>query len=327
MKAVIAKQPGGIDVLELVDIDEPSPNEDEVKIRVRAFGLNKAESYYRNGNYGTFIPNQALGIEAVGEVVEDPSNHFRVGQKVATVMGGLMFSRHGGYAEYIVVNRNNSVAINSTLNFTELAALPQVYLTVWGALDGNLQIAKGETLLVRGATSALGMAALTYAKARGLQVIATTRNEQSREKLKELGADHVIIDTDDIHSQIKDIVPSGIDKALEIVGAIAKTAKNRGGNVVINALVESQRERNDENSGEKFAAKLGYLKTLGIENPNIDMFLATISGDVSALDAALKAGADPAARCAAYMGNLTTEELVEKQNAESATAILNILLS
>ena len=72
MKAVIAQTPGNPDVLELRDISPPLVAKGEVKIRVRAFGLNKAESYYRNGDYGTFVPNQALGIEAVGVVVEDP---------------------------------------------------------------------------------------------------------------------------------------------------------------------------------------------------------------------------------------------------------------
>ena len=89
MKAVIAQTPGAADVLEIRDIDQPTVAVGEVKIRVRAFGLNKAESYYRSGNYGTFVPNQALGIEAVGEVVEDASGTLIAGQKVATAMGRI----------------------------------------------------------------------------------------------------------------------------------------------------------------------------------------------------------------------------------------------
>jgi NADPH:quinone reductase len=219
MRAVIAKQPGGPEVLQLVDIDQPQTKAGEVKIRVKAFGLNKAESYYRSGNYGKFVPDQALGIEAVGEIVEDPSGSFNVGQKVATAMGGMMFARHGGYAEYITVNANNVVAIDSDLSYEKLAALPEAYLTVWGALDKNLQIAQGETLLVRGATSSIGLTAITYAKLRGLSVIATTRNENSVEKLKTMGADYVVIDDGAIHEKVKAIVPQGVDHALEIVGA------------------------------------------------------------------------------------------------------------
>ena len=224
MKAVIANQPGGPEVLQLVDIDEPEVKAGEVKIRVRAFGLNKAESYYRSGNYGTFVPGQALGIEAVGEVVEDTTGQLRPGQKVATAMGGMMFSRHGGYAQYISVNAGNVIALDSNLSYPQLAALPEAYLTVWGALDKNLQIAAGQTLLVRGATSSIGQAALAYAKYRGLSVIATTRNASSQSRLMDIGADHVVVDDGDIHPQIREIVPDGVDNAIEVVGA--KTVKD-----------------------------------------------------------------------------------------------------
>ena len=219
MKAVIAKHPGGPEVLQLVDIDPPQPQSDEVKIRVKAFGLNKAESYYRSGNYGKFVPGQALGIEAVGEIAEDPSGIFNIGQKVATAMGGMMFARHGGYAEYITVKASNVVAIDSDLSYEKLAALPEAYLTVWGALDKNLQIADGQTLLVRGATSSIGLTAITYAKLRGLTVIATTRNANSISKLKSIGADHVVIDDGAIHETVKAIVPMGVENVIEIVGA------------------------------------------------------------------------------------------------------------
>jgi NADPH:quinone reductase len=219
MKAVIAKQAGGPEVLQLVDIDQPLLKAGEVKIRVKAFGLNKAESYYRSGHYGKFVPGQALGIEAVGEIAEDPTGTFHLGQKVATAMGGMMFSRHGGYAEYIAVNKNNVVAIDSDLSYQELAALPQAYLTAWGALDKNLHIAEGETLLVRGATSSVGLTAVIYAKMRGLSVIATTRNSHSIEKLKSIGADFVVIDDGNIHEKVKAIAPEGVHNAIDIIGA------------------------------------------------------------------------------------------------------------
>jgi len=241
MKAIIAKHPGGPEVLELVDIDQPVAQEGEVKIRVKAFGLNKAESYYRSGNYGTFVPDQALGIEAVGEIIDDPSGKFRVGQRVAAAMGGMMFTHHGGYAEYITVNASNVVAIDSEISDERLAALPEAYLTVWGALDKNLQIAYGDSLLVRGATSSVGMAAVAYAKARGLTVIATTRNPASVDKLKSIGADHVVIDDGDIHEKVRAIIPEGVDNALEVVGAatLKDTLKSIGqwGQVVVIGLL------------------------------------------------------------------------------------------
>ena len=219
MKAVIAKSPGGPEVLELVEIDAPVGKEGEVEIQVRAFGLNKAESYYRSGNFGSFVPGQALGIEAVGEVINDPSGKFAAGQRVATAMGGMMFDRHGGYAERIAVQAGNVVAIDADLSFAKLAALPEAYLTVWGALDKNLGIAPGNSLLVRGATSSVGMAAVAYAKARGLTVIATTRNANRTDKLQAVGADHVVIDSGEIREEVRALIPEGVHHALEVVGA------------------------------------------------------------------------------------------------------------
>jgi len=241
MKAIIASKPGGPEVLKIINIEEPQVQAGEVKIKVRAFGLNKAESYYRSGNYGIFSSELALGYEAVGEVIDDPSGSFEKGQKVATAMGGMMVARHGGYAEYITVNLNNVIRIDSNLGFEELAALPEAYLTVWGALEKSLQISEGQTLLVRGATSSIGLTAVAYAKMRGLTVIATTRRAQSTEKLKSIGADYVVIDNGAIHESVKSLLPGSIDNAIEIVGAAtlldtAKCIKPWGEIVVVGLL-------------------------------------------------------------------------------------------
>lgn len=241
MKAIIASRPGGPEVLQIVNTDEPEVQRGEVKIKVHAFGLNKAESYYRSGNYGFFRSDLALGYEAVGEIIEDASGIFAIGQKVATAMGGMMIVRHGGYAEYISVNSNNVIQIDSQLGFEELAALPEAYLTVWGALEKSLQIAEGQTLLVRGATSSLGLVAVAYAKMRGLTVIATTRTAQSTKKLTTIGADHVVIDNGEIHESVNSIISGGIDKAIEIVGVAtlldtAKCIKPWGEIVVVGLL-------------------------------------------------------------------------------------------
>lgn len=241
MKAVIANQPGGPEVLQLVEVDPPELAQGEVRIKVKAFGLNKAESYYRSGNYGTFVPGQALGIEAVGAIEHDPSGRFSKGQKVATAMGGMMFGRHGGYAEFINVLADNVVSIDSDLAFVDLAALPEVYSTIWGALDKNLEIRSGQSILVRGATSGLGMAGVIYAKLRGLTVVATTRSEKSRSALMALGADHVLIDDGDINVQIRDIFTEGVDACLEVVGAATlldslKSVKLWGGVSVVGLL-------------------------------------------------------------------------------------------
>jgi len=241
MKAVTITAIGGPDVLQLDERPEPKVKEGEVKIKVKAFGLNRADIYYRSGNMGTTEIGRIPGIEAVGELVADPSGTFSLGQKVVTVMGGMMLARDGGYAEYVTAPLNNVLAIDSDIAFSRLASLPQSYLTIWGALDLNLHIQSGESILVRGATSAAGLAAVTYAKARGLTVIATTRDTTRQKRLKELGADYVLTDDGVIAEQVREIFPAGVDKAIEIVGAATvkdsmQAIKNRGEIVVIGLL-------------------------------------------------------------------------------------------
>lgn len=220
MKAYVIEQPGGPEVLQLRDIASPEPGADEVQIRVRAFGLNRAEVYRRSGKMGPIAGPVVPGIEAVGEVVHDPAGVFRAGQRVATAMGGLQFSRNGSYAEQVTVLRGNVIALDdAALPWEELAALPEAYLTVWGALDKSLAIQPGQRLLVRGAISSVGLAAVVYAKARGLRVIATTRSTANVARLRSIGADEVVIDTGQIASMVREIATTGVDAAIEVVGA------------------------------------------------------------------------------------------------------------
>lgn len=242
MKAYVIEQPGGPEVLQLRDITSPDPAADELQIRVRAFGLNRAEVYRRLGRMGPIAGQVVPGIEAVGEVVRDPSGTFRVGQRVATAMGGLQFSRNGSYAEQVTVLRQNVVSLDdSTLPWEELAALPEAYLTIWGALDRSLAIQPGQTLLVRGATSSVGLAAMTYAKARGLRVLATTRSPANLQRLRDMGADEAVLDTGEIAPLVREIVPTGVDAVLEVVGAATlrdsiRTVRPFGGVSVIGLL-------------------------------------------------------------------------------------------
>ncbi|KVZ28723.1 alcohol dehydrogenase [Burkholderia cepacia] len=220
MKAYVIKQAGGPEVLELREIASVTPKSDEVRIRVRAFGLNRAETYLRAGKMGPIADARVPGIEAVGEVLEDPSGTFRVGRRVATAMGGLQFSRHGSYAEEVTVLRSNVIDLDgNTLSWEELAALPQAYLTIWGALNHSLNIQAKQTLLVRGATSTVGLAAVTYAKASGLQVVATTRSGDHAKQLYRVGADHVVVDSGSVADEVRKLYPAGVDAALEVVGA------------------------------------------------------------------------------------------------------------
>ncbi len=218
MKAVVITQPGNIEQLQIREIEEPTTPDGYVKLRTKAFGLNRAETYFRAGNMGEIKEPRIPGIEAAGEIVEDNSGNFRVGQKVVTAMGGLMLARNGSYAEYLTAPATNVLAVETKLSWEELAALPQAYLTVWGALDKNLVIQEGETLLVRGGTTTLGFAAITYATAKGLKVVATTRSASNADLLSQKGADEVVIDDGDIAEKVRCIFPEGVDCALDVVG-------------------------------------------------------------------------------------------------------------
>lgn len=220
MKAYIIERAGGPEVLTLADIPSPQAKADEVTIRVRAFGVNRAEVYRRAGKMGPITSPVVPGIEAVGEIISDASGTFRTGQRVATAMGGMQFSRTGSYAEEVAVLRSNVIDLHdTTLSWEELAALPQSYLTVWGALGRSLGLAKGQTVLVRGATSSLGMAATAYAKSLGANVVATTRSVGNVQRLREAGADVAIVDRGRVEDDVRRAFPEGVDAALEVVGA------------------------------------------------------------------------------------------------------------
>ncbi|ADP17027.1 zinc-binding dehydrogenase family protein 8 [Achromobacter xylosoxidans A8] len=220
MKAYVIEQAGGPETLQIRDIPPVAPQAGEVRIRVRAFGLNRAETYLRAGKMGPIDAPRVPGIEAVGEIVEDASGTFRIGQRVATAMGGLQFTRHGSYAEEVTVALANVIDLDgTTLSWEELAALPQAYLTAWGALDKSLAIKSGQSLLVRGATSTVGLAAVSYAKSAGLRVVATTRSPGNEARLLHAGAHQVIVDTGAVAGTARRNFPDGIDAALEVVGA------------------------------------------------------------------------------------------------------------
>ncbi|PYS60018.1 MAG: alcohol dehydrogenase [Acidobacteria bacterium] len=220
MRAYVIERAGGPEVLKLLDLPSPEPKADEVRIRVRAFGLNRAEVYFRSGKMGAITGPRVPGIEAVGEIISDPSGSFRTGQRVATAMGGMQFTRNGSYAEEVAVLRSNVVDLEgTTLSWEELAALPESFLTAWGALSKSLTIRKGQTLLVRGATAAVGLASVVYAKTLAVRVVATTRSEQNTARLREVGADITLVDDGQIADDVRRAVPEGVDAALEVVGA------------------------------------------------------------------------------------------------------------
>src|SRR5262252_237308 len=161
MQAMVVESYGNPEKLVLQEVPIPKPSASEILIKIRAFGLNHAETYMRRGIWENTVP--IIGIECVGEVENDPSGVLQKGTTVAAIMGGMGRTRNGSYAEYTCVPATNVFALDTELDWAELAAIPESYATAWSCLIHSLRLQKGQVLLVRGATSALGQAALNIA--------------------------------------------------------------------------------------------------------------------------------------------------------------------
>jgi NADPH:quinone reductase-like Zn-dependent oxidoreductase len=166
------------------------------------------------------------GIECAGEIVDPSDSGMEKGQKVIAMMGGMGRSFDGSYAEYALLPMHHVFPVDSDLAWEELAAVPETYFTAWGSLFECLQLKAEDTLLVRGATCALGYAAIQIAKAYGCHVIATTHRENKLPLLAE--ADEAILDQGTLTGSIH-----GVTKALDLVGPRylkdTLTAVNKGG--------------------------------------------------------------------------------------------------
>jgi NADPH:quinone reductase len=212
MKAAVIIQPGGPEVLEVQEVPKPAAGQDDVLVRVRAFGLNHAEAYFRSGVWGE-VPS-ITGIELAGTVEHDPSGTLAPGTTVVSITGGMGRTRNGSYAEYTAVSADNVVPVETELSFTELAAIPESFATAWATLFGNLDLQAGQKLLVRGGTSALGRAAVVVGAHAGATVIGTSRDAARAETLKELGAAEVLVDD----AALAPKLDGGVDAVLEVVG-------------------------------------------------------------------------------------------------------------
>lgn len=219
MRAIRVHAPGGPEVLQLEDMPTPAPRAGWVRIRVKAFGLNRSELYTRQGHSPSVQFPRVLGIECVGVVDDAGGTGLAVGQTVAALMGEMGRAYDGGYAEVALVPRERVLPLHTSLPWDVLAALPETWLTAWGSLVEAMDVRAGQTLLVRGGTSSVGMAAASLAKDRGLRVIATTRDAAKADALRANGADDVVIDTGRIADEVRRRAPGGVDGVLELVGA------------------------------------------------------------------------------------------------------------
>jgi NADPH:quinone reductase-like Zn-dependent oxidoreductase len=266
MKAAVVHQPGGPEVLKLEERPIPQPQPDWVRIRVHGFGLNRAEIHTRRGESPGVTFPRILGIEATGTIDAAPDSNFTNGETVATVMGGMGRTFDGSYAEYVCVPANQVRRLTTKLDWAKLAALPEMLQTAWGALHRSLQIEPGQTLLIRGGTSSVGLATAALARRAGLTVFATTRNPQRAEFLQRNGVNHVIMDNGAIKDDVHRVAPDGVDRVLDLVGT--KTLADSLACVALHGIVCIAGGLGEEWALEKFSPMAvipggTYLTTYG----------------------------------------------------------------
>lgn len=221
MRAVLFEKPMTWDEVRLTEVSIPKVKPGWVLIKVKAFGLNHSELVLRKNEIrADYIKKPVIpGIECVGEI-EDPSDsRFSKGDHVVALMGGMGRSFDGGYCEYALLPEHHVFLVQSKMDWSELAAVPETFYTAYGSVIEGLQLKKEDVLLVRGGTSALGLAAIQLAKTVGCQIIATTRKTERIALLEDIGATYGLLDDEDLLKKIKEIYPDGVTKVLELVGA------------------------------------------------------------------------------------------------------------
>lgn len=213
MRAVVLNKPTKAEDVVISEYPIPEVKPGWVLVKVKAFGLNHSEQILRLSEIkANYIQKPVIpGIECVGEIVNPSDSCLRKGQKIAALMGGMGRSFHGSYAEYALLPIDHVFAIDSDLSWVEMAAVPETYFTAWGSLFECLQLRPEDTLLIRGATCALGYAAIQFAKAFGSRIIATTHRETKLPLLD--SADEAIIDSGEIAGRVHSVT-----KALDLIG-------------------------------------------------------------------------------------------------------------
>jgi NADPH:quinone reductase-like Zn-dependent oxidoreductase len=220
MRAVVVTRPGGLDALEIQDVPVPARKPGWVRIRVKAFGVNESEVTTRKGESDAEVSYPRVpGIEGVGVVDEDSG--LRPGQQVATMMGGMGRSYDGTYAQYVTVPAAQVIPFETTLPWDVGGALPEMFQTAYGSLTRGLDLKAGQTLLIRGGTSTVGLSSAAMAKDIGATVVSTTRHAGRADELRAMGVDHPIVDDGHIAEKVRDLAPQGVDAALELVGCTA----------------------------------------------------------------------------------------------------------
>lgn len=218
MRAVVLEAPGPPDALQIRVLPVPVPGPGEVLIEVKAFGLNRSELHTRLGLAEGVVFPRVLGIEATGIVADCPGGELAIGTQVAALMGGMGRTFDGGYAEYTCVPVRQTVPFASDLDWATLGAVPEMLQTSHGSLTVGLDAQPGQSILIRGGTSSVGMATAVLARRLGMTVLSTTRNPDRLDALREIGVPHPLVDDGEVAAQVRRLIPDGVDTALELIG-------------------------------------------------------------------------------------------------------------
>lgn len=217
MRAVEISSPGGPEALQLRDVPKPAPKPDEIIVKVGAAGVNRPDVLQRMGLYP--VPPGASplpGLEIAGEVVEAGASVriFRPGDKVCALANG------GGYAEYCAVPETQALPVPRNLSITEAASLPETFFTVWANVYERGRLAPGESLLVQGGTSGIGVTAIQMAAATGNRVFATAGSEEKCAACVRLGAEKAFnYRTQDWAAEVRNATGGkGVNVILDMVG-------------------------------------------------------------------------------------------------------------
>jgi putative PIG3 family NAD(P)H quinone oxidoreductase len=217
MRAIVITKPGDSSVLEEREVEPLTPGPDEIRIRVRASALNRADISQRRGSYPAppGSPADIPGLEYSGEVesVGENVTRWKVGDRVMGLVGG------GAHAELVCTHEREAMRVPRGLSFEQAAAIPEVFLTAYDALFSQLELRVGQILVIHAVGSGVGTAAVQLAKRAGLRTIGTSRSQIKIDKAAELGLEHGILASgDDWPDRVFEIFPKGVDAVLDLVG-------------------------------------------------------------------------------------------------------------
>lgn len=219
MRAIVIARPGGPEVLELRDVAEPEPGPGQLRVRVAASGVNRADLLQRRGGYPAppGWPSDIPGLEYAGTVdaVGPDVARFREGDRVMGLVGG------GGYAEFVVVHESEAIPVPPSLDLEPAAGVPEAFLTAHDALFTHLELLAGESVLVHAVGSGVGTAALQLANAAGTRVIGTGRSAWKLQRAIELGLDWAIVTAPGVpwaEEVLRETGGRGVDGILDLVG-------------------------------------------------------------------------------------------------------------